>query len=251
MQLLLLLLAFFLPPKTRAGEIIGGHEAKPHSHPYMAYIKFWYTTFALECGGFLIDEKFVLTAAHCFHRSSESKHRKTVVLLGAHNIKKQEKSWQPINVKKHIPHPHFSTPEFNNDIMLLQLEEKAKLTKEVQIIELPKAKSQVNPGAVCQLAGWGSLVNDMPTDTLQEVEMTVKKDEECDTFFHYYDAATEICLGDPKIQKFPSKGDSGGPVICDNVVQAIISSGDYTTPPCVFIKLSPYLDWIKKTMEHH
>uniref|UniRef100_A0A8C9QVA9 Peptidase S1 domain-containing protein n=1 Tax=Spermophilus dauricus TaxID=99837 RepID=A0A8C9QVA9_SPEDA len=61
MYLCLLLLAFFLPPKARAGEIIGGHESKPHSRPYMAYLQF-VARGVQKCGGFLIREDFVLTA---------------------------------------------------------------------------------------------------------------------------------------------------------------------------------------------
>uniref|UniRef100_A0A8C9QI13 Peptidase S1 domain-containing protein n=1 Tax=Spermophilus dauricus TaxID=99837 RepID=A0A8C9QI13_SPEDA len=62
MHLLLLLLAFFLPPKAQAGEIIGGHESKPHSRPYMAYLQFVAQGVQKKCGGFLIREDFVLTA---------------------------------------------------------------------------------------------------------------------------------------------------------------------------------------------
>uniref|UniRef100_A0A5F9DG21 Granzyme H n=1 Tax=Oryctolagus cuniculus TaxID=9986 RepID=A0A5F9DG21_RABIT len=65
MQPLLLLLAFFLPPWAEAGEIIGGHEAKPHSRPYMAYLQYWKDNRKRTCGGFLVREDFVLTAAHC------------------------------------------------------------------------------------------------------------------------------------------------------------------------------------------
>ncbi|KAG3261022.1 granzyme B-like [Ictidomys tridecemlineatus] len=65
MHLLLLLLAFFLPPKAQAGEIIGGHESKPHSRPYMAYLQYVAQGEWKICGGFLIREDFVLTAAHC------------------------------------------------------------------------------------------------------------------------------------------------------------------------------------------
>ncbi|XP_023599432.1 granzyme B-like isoform X3 [Myotis lucifugus] len=110
MQPLLLLLAFLLAPKAQAVKIIGGHEVKPHSRPYMAFLRIR-NPGRKRCGGFLVRGDFVLTAAHCWGRS-------ITVILGAHNIRKRERTQQVIPVKTAIRHPNYH-PKVN-DIMLLQ-----------------------------------------------------------------------------------------------------------------------------------
>ncbi|XP_060149585.1 granzyme B-like isoform X3 [Globicephala melas] len=111
--LFLLLLAFSLPPRAKAGEIIGGHEVKPHSRPYMAFLQIWDQDDQKRCGGFLIREDFVLTAAHCWGSSVN-------VTLGAHNIKDRERTQQVIPVRRAIPHPGYNEKNYSNDIMLLK-----------------------------------------------------------------------------------------------------------------------------------
>ncbi|XP_025775869.1 granzyme H-like isoform X4 [Herpailurus yagouaroundi] len=113
MQPLLLLLALLLPLEARTEEIIGGHEAKPHSRPYMVFVQFLVGNSKKRCGGALVNEDFVLTAAHCLGSSIN-------VTLGAHNIKKQEKTQQIIPVRRAIPHPDYNPKNYSNDIMLLQ-----------------------------------------------------------------------------------------------------------------------------------
>ena len=154
MQLPLLLMAFLLPPGLGhpflSEEIIGGHEAKPHSRPYMALVQFLKEKVWVKCGGVLIQKDFVLTAAHCRGSSIN-------VTLGAHNIKQQERTQQVIGVKRAIRHPDYNPENFSNNIMLLQLERKAKQTSAVKPLSLPKAKARVKPGQVCSLAGWGQV----------------------------------------------------------------------------------------------
>ncbi|XP_058143739.1 granzyme H-like [Dasypus novemcinctus] len=244
MQPLLFLLVFLLTPGADAGKIIGGHEAKPHSRPYMAYIVYWAKGQKKFCGGSLIQENFVLTAAHCLGSPIN-------VTLGAHNVNEQEKTQQRIPVKEPIPHPDYDRKTLSNDIMLLQLERKAKRTAAVRPLRLPRSQAQVRPGQVCSVAGWGRVAVGISTTKLQEVQLTVQEDRVCQsTYPNLYNNGTQICVGEPKKNKASFQGDSGGPLVCNNVAQGIVSYGNKVgKPPRVFTKVSRFLPWIKETMK--
>ncbi|XP_006835573.1 PREDICTED: duodenase-1-like [Chrysochloris asiatica] len=242
MRLLLLLLVCILVPRTETGEIIGGHEAQPHSRPYMAYVHFWKDG-KHKCGGFLIQEDVVLTAAHCFGSFMS-------VTMGAHDISQKEETQQVIPVKKPIPHPDYDKKTHVNDIMLLQLEKRAKLTNAVDILQLPKTETQITPGTICSVAGWGKLSLKISTSKLHEVNLAVQNDKECVSRYRDYKSASEICVGDRKKKASSFQGDSGGPLVCDNVAQGIVSYGrKNATPPRVFTKVSRFLKWIKEIIK--
>ncbi|XP_012607755.2 granzyme B-like [Microcebus murinus] len=248
MQPLLFLLAFLLPPTAGIDLIIRGHEAKPHSRPYMAYLQIWNrgTRTWSSCGGFLIREDFVLTAAHCWGSSIN-------VTLGAHNIRKHEKTQQVIHVRRATRHPAYDSKRLFNDIMLLQLERKARLTSAVQPLKLPKHMGWVKPGDKCSVAGWGqTAMEGRGSDTLQEVTLTVQQDRTCELVYHQnYHKDTEICVGDPKTTNINFKGDSGGPLVCKKVTQGIVSGGRINgTPPRIYTKVSHFLPWIWKIMKY-
>ncbi|XP_054548860.1 mast cell protease 3-like [Talpa occidentalis] len=257
--LLPLLLACLLLPRAEAGEIIGGHEAIPHSRPYMAFL--WISGQKSEswfgdkfqpfhnkrrvCGGFLIREDFVLTAAHCKGSSIN-------VTLGAHDITRQERTQQNIPVKRAIPHPDYNLRTKANDIMLLQLQWKATLNTNVKTIRLPRKNISVKPGKVCTVAGWGRLgVTAQSAHKLQEVDLAVQKNSVCLHFFKdsHYNNSIQICAGEPETTKSSFKGDSGGPLVCNKVAQGIVSFGHRNgKPPCVFTRISSFVPWVEETM---
>ncbi|XP_007069771.2 granzyme B isoform X2 [Chelonia mydas] len=247
--LLLLPMAFLLPPRAWAGEIIGGKNAKPHSRPYMAYLDIQRRNKLINCGGFLVAENFVLTAAHC-------NGDKITVKLGAHNISKQERSQQEIPVCRHILHPQYDSETTNNDIMLLQLAETVKLNKWVKTIPLPRTNKREKPGTKCSVAGWGRTSKQSesaPATTLQEANLKVLEDDVClknpDVTYYDYDASTMMCVGDPKKGKASFRGDSGGPLVCGKRAQGIVSWGSQNSAsPGVYTRVSTFISWIKETM---
>ncbi|XP_040596565.1 mast cell protease 8 [Mesocricetus auratus] len=243
MFLLLIVVVAVLPVSTEGGEIIWGKEAKPHSHPYMAFIN--YTDSKSQpsrCGGFLVEKDIVMTAAHCYSR-------KLTVTLGAHNIKKKNNT-QTIPVIKVICHKEYSSKKRVNDIMLLKLKHKAQINNAVKTIALPKSNDWVNPGQVCTVPGWGNEEHCHRPNKLREVKLEVQESKKCQKMYKSYNNSIQFCVGNPEKNYATADGDSGGPFVCHGVAQGIVSQHHCTGDlPEVFTRISSFLPWIQKTIK--
>ncbi|NXV72244.1 DDN1 protein, partial [Atlantisia rogersi] len=231
------------------GRIIGGWEAKPHSRPYMASLTIKNGSRTHKCGGFLIRPDAVLSAAHCV--TGKGKVNVTVT-LGAHNIKKNEPSKQKFHVHHWVIHPKYSGDTQANDIMLLKLEPRAKLTKSVRCIDLPN-QEHVYPGTVCKVAGWGrtSATTRDISSVLMEVDLKVQCENICEELLEKkYLKESMICTGDDNGRKSASLGDSGGPLVCNGKAHGIFSYFQaYSCFPEVFTRVSYFEPWIRAELK--
>ncbi|XP_039620538.1 mast cell protease 1A-like [Polypterus senegalus] len=234
-------------------KIIDGVVAKPHSRPYMAYLRIKRGKDFSSCGGFIIHPSFILTAAHC---SGEN----ITVLLGAHNIQKREPSWQKIPAQKIIIHEKYNRMKHENDIMLLKLQHQAMWTSEVQPIRIPVKGVDVCPNTRCSVAGWGrTKTNGTGSHVLREVEVKVQDVYDCEAARNLNLTAVAICARGTGI-KGSCNGDSGGPLVCPingarpeavGIVSFRLSNYKQCEDPernNVYVKVSAYWSWIIKNI---
>ncbi|KAL2089592.1 hypothetical protein ACEWY4_014280 [Coilia grayii] len=218
--------------------IVGGHEAKPHSRPFMVYVSYLgpvHNTWK-ACDGFLVREDFVMTAAHCKGKSMR-------VYTGVHNRRKDIHKESELNVVDIHAHPDYSEnfSDHRNDIMLLKLGPKATLSDWVQPLELPRTENEAVPETNCLVPGWGLTdfsKDGKRSDVLREVNVTVDSSLNCDT-------PNTICSHGPK---GPFMGDSGGPLVCGNAAYGVVSTFVLETKTYKYAQISRFRHWINQIM---
>ncbi|KAF4097681.1 hypothetical protein G5714_021689 [Onychostoma macrolepis] len=242
----LILLVSLLPHLTFTARvnvgIVNGRDAKPHSRPYMVSVQ---TKDHHICGGFLISDRFVMTAAHCRNIAPV-----VTVVLGAHDLRKKSENSVRFTVDSYHQHPDFTNKSFHNDILLLKLEKNVQLNDNIKWIAIPAEEGDIEAGSVCSIAGWGLLeTKGKKSNHLMETNVTVMNNKKCESKWgkEHFSASQMMCVHG---NGGSCDGDSGGPLVCGDTAVGITSFGDpdvCNSPelPEVYTKISAYLPWIK------
>ncbi|XP_063748176.1 duodenase-1-like [Eleginops maclovinus] len=225
-------------------EIIKGEKVPEYQMLYMASVQ--NDQHNHFCGGFLINENFVVTAAHCDDDNP------TNVVLGTHDLKKIDETMR-YDVKR-CKHPSYNRIEAGSDIMLLKLSRKAQLNRRLQPISIPNSEIEIKNKQTCTVAGWG-LTSGGKTDVLQMVNVTILDRDVCVNAWKWQLPASVICAGGYETEKGFCQGDSGGPLVCNGKPAGVVSFNSdqgcrYPNLPNVYTDLSKYRRWIDDTMKH-
>ncbi|XP_063697625.1 clotting factor G beta subunit [Culicoides brevitarsis] len=242
-----------------AFKVVGGRPSVLGAWPWIAVL---FNGGKQFCGGSLIDNIHILTAAHCIAHMSSWDVARLTVRLGEHNIHTTtETQHVERRVKRLVRHRGFDMRTLYNDIAILTLDQPVQFTSKIRPICLPSASSSRKyNGLTGTVAGWGSLLeNGRQPSTLQEVDLHIWSNQECK---QKYGATAPggiidsmICAGTGG--KDSCSGDSGGPLMLNDgrwVQVGIVSwgigcgKGQY---PGVYSRVSSFLPWITKNTKDY
>ncbi|KAH8310919.1 hypothetical protein KR044_003473 [Drosophila immigrans] len=238
--------------------------ARPGEYPHMAALGFQQNSEKIQykCGGSLISENFVLSAAHCTDVEGVAP---KWVRIGGLNLMIDEVTGtsQIIGIQAITNFPNYKDTSYYHDIALLKLERKVKLTEFVRPIRL--WVTEEIPTSIAFAMGYGSTsFSKTMTNRLTHLNVTIVPNDECNRDLPSFAETpngiieSQICAQDFVLSRDTCQGDSGGPLQLNlpgrrrrHIHYHLIGITSYgvfcrSSFPSVYTRVFTYLDWIEQ-----
>ncbi|CAL4105920.1 unnamed protein product, partial [Meganyctiphanes norvegica] len=169
---------------NRITKIVGGVTAEVNEYPWQVALVGRGSS-GVYCGGSLINDRWVLTAAHCIKSGVDQ------VLLGNHLQSQTDFAEIRVNVRRVVDHPNYNNKTQDNDFSLLELATPVDLEiidPDIRPICLPSASNPTeNEGVTAIITGWGTTyLGGHQPDVLLEATVTTMSNEHCNRLFQAY-----------------------------------------------------------------
>jgi len=205
--------------------IVGGKESQQGEWPWMVHLHGHFDSTnprkaTVGCGGAILSERLILTAAHCT-KNGATDPKKWKVWVGNHDADIYERKFETIHyVAKIFVHPDYKkNPSKKSDIAIFQLEKDIHLIDENKgRVCLPDDDLPIKEeNQTCFVTGWGKTKWDGSyARILKHAEVQTVSRVDCNHSRPPSQAIdeTELCAGTRVGGTDPCRGDSGGSMVC-------------------------------------
>lgn len=226
--------------------IVGGSDTTIDLYPYLVSLS---ENDSYSCGGSILTENKILTAAHCFKLVANMSVYS--VLAGSTNIT-GDVNGQKRRVSRGFHHPKHLEGFGRGDIGVLFLSEPLIFGHNIRAIQLPPQNGLLPYGRSVAMAGWGLTSNDDITalpNVLQHTTLLILTNVECNrpTSYNGSVPVDQFCAGPMEGGHGICEGDTGSPLVFEGIQYGIASwSQECALPnyPGVFVRVSFYSDWV-------
>ncbi|XP_063594220.1 serine protease 43-like isoform X2 [Penaeus indicus] len=215
-----------------------------------------------HCGGSVIGEYWVLTAAHCV-KSYENTPQAIKLFIGDWDLgTTNDGPSLTASVARVNVHPQYSKPALQNDIAVLRLSQRLQYNERIRPICLPTSDIRIED-EIATVSGWGRNEDFQLQKQLHHLLARVVSNSLCDEKWNRNGAARGIIVSSMMCMDATNgdscNGDSGGPSIVESpagsgkwlqVGVVSFGSGSCTEAslPGVYTRVSYYRDWIRQQM---
>jgi trypsin len=229
--------------------IVGGEATEISQHPWQVAFNVNMDGRVYLCGGSIISDRWILTAAHCFKPSTGSSDVR--VKAGATNYV-QEGAWAQVD--RIIIHENYNPKTHEHDIALVQL----RARPQGQVIPLSSTSQELTVGQPLEVTGWGATSEEGPSSRkLLKATVPYVDSNTCNDPRSYNGAIKPgmMCAGHSDGRIDSCQGDSGGPLVWRTrngpILVGVVSWGDGCARKLkygVYTRVRDYRDWISRTI---
>lgn len=254
MLMLMLKLSCFLLPllnftNAREPYVIGGLASNPGDSPYVVHLNFQ-SSGSFFCGGVIIAEQWVVSAAHCRQPASAFK-----VTVGDYDRSSVDGREQQRDVSDVIVHPFYTVITHDYDVMLIKLKEPLSFNEYIQAAPLVASGGSLDEDDQCTVCGWGNRMiagEASYPSRLRCVNLPLISSSRCDSLYSGQISEAMFCLGVSEGGRDACDGDSGSAVMCKGELHGVVAWGyGCANPnfPGVYTKLALMRPWMNSIMQ--
>ncbi len=249
-------LALYAASLLSQPRIINGTPVTPPDYEWMAGLSNSSDPAYNFCGGVLIADDWVLTAAHCI----ESEQPQNVyAFFNAYSLSNPLSGFESVQSDSLIAHPDYDSWTNDNDIALVHLSQPVSIAP--VLVPRPNDTLLITPGRMQTIMGWGTTDTfwwSFGADTLLEAQVPIVDYALCNSSISYDGELTENmqCAGYMTGGTDACQGDSGGPLLTQEnnewYVTGVVSWGyGCASPnfPGIYTKVLNYYDWIQQHID--
>ncbi|KAG6458165.1 trypsin, alkaline C-like [Manduca sexta] len=242
-------LGFVAAEAVPQGRIVGGSLATINQYPTIACLLTNRDTaghFRQNCGGTILNQRHILTAAHCIERDHPAQWR---ARLGSSFATSGGVLY---NIAAFNLHPNYNPRTIDSDIAIMRTSNSISYTNVIQAAQIAGVNYNLRDNERVWAAGWGRISQGGPnSEQLRHVHLEVINQNICNQRYgHFTITNNMLCAGvNDNSNRGQCQMDSGSPLYHNNVVVGVCSftmiCGD-PFHPSGNVRVSRFTDWIQR-----